>query len=92
MKRAIKRREFLKSAAASEHQDFLDGVKKGTTPCYTPKDIHRLSSVMHIGNISMRLDRKLRWDPVREVFPGDDEANAYLSRPMRAPWSLEGGT
>ena len=73
----------------TEHQDFLNGVKNGTTPCYTPEDIHRLSSVMHIGNISMRLDRKLTWDPVREVFPEDEEANGYLSRPMRAPWSLE---
>jgi predicted dehydrogenase len=72
----------------SEHQDFLDGIKKGATPCYTPEDIHRLSSVMHLGNISMRLGRKLTWDPARETFPGDDEANALLARPMRESWSL----
>ncbi|MBI5091794.1 MAG: Gfo/Idh/MocA family oxidoreductase [Candidatus Hydrogenedentes bacterium] len=73
----------------SEHQDFLNGVKKGKTPCYTPEDIHRLSSVMHIGNISMRLGRKLVWDSARETFSDDAEANALLSRPMRAPWSLK---
>jgi len=32
--------------------------------------------------------RKLRWDPEQEQFPGDDEANAMLGRPLRAPWSL----
>jgi hypothetical protein len=45
---------------------------------------------MHLGNIAMRLGRKLQWDPVQEEFPGDAEANALRSRPMRAPWTLEG--
>ena len=73
----------------NEHQAFIDGVKARKAPYYSPVDIHRLSSVMHIGNISMRLARKLKWDPLREVFPGGEEANALLTRPMRAPWSLE---
>jgi hypothetical protein len=33
--------------------------------------------------------RKLRWDPVKEVFIGDDEANAMRSRPQRAPYGTE---
>jgi hypothetical protein len=36
----------------------------------------------------MRLGRKLRWDPEREEFPGDAEANRLLVRAMRAPWHL----
>jgi hypothetical protein len=32
--------------------------------------------------------RKLRWDPEKEIFPGDDEANSYLHRPMRRPYQL----
>jgi hypothetical protein len=36
----------------------------------------------------MRLGRKIRWDPVTEQCPGDDEANRMLSRAMRPPWSL----
>jgi hypothetical protein len=40
--------------------------------------------------MSIRLGgRPLRWDPVQQVFVGDDEANAMLSRPMRSPWKLE---
>jgi predicted dehydrogenase len=73
----------------TEHQSFIDGVKGRVTPYYTPEDIHRLSTAMHLGNISMRLGRKLKWDPVRETFPEDEEANAMLSRPMREPWSLK---
>ena len=37
---------------------------------------------------SRDLPRKLRWNREKEVFLGDDEANALLDRPMRAPWKL----
>ena len=36
----------------------------------------------------MKLPRRLRWDPEKERFIGDDEANALLSRPQRAPYRL----
>jgi hypothetical protein len=36
----------------------------------------------------MRLGRKLRWDPDKEEFPGDDAANQMLGRSMRAPWAV----
>jgi hypothetical protein len=72
-----------------EHRDFLDCVKSRKDP-YFPVDIgHRVSSVCHLGNTAIRLGRRLKWDPDQEVFPGDNEANATLSRPMRSPWSLE---
>ena len=34
----------------------------------------------------MKLQRKLYWDPLRERFKNDDEANAMLSRPQRYPY------
>jgi myo-inositol 2-dehydrogenase / D-chiro-inositol 1-dehydrogenase len=74
----------------SEHQAFIDSVKSRKAPYYSPEDIHRLSTAMHIGNISMRLGKKLRWDPVKEEFPGEDAANAMRSKPMREPWTLKG--
>lgn len=74
---------------ASEHQAFIDAVKARKMPYYSPEDIHRLSTAMHIGNISMRLGRPLKWDPKTEAFEGDDEANAMRSRPMRGPWTLD---
>ncbi|HUT94036.1 MAG TPA: Gfo/Idh/MocA family oxidoreductase [Thermoguttaceae bacterium] len=49
---------------------------------------HRAATACHLGNIARWLGRPLRWDPVEETFLGDDEANAMLSRGMRAPWEL----
>ena len=78
----------LYTCAAGEHRNFLDCVKSRKDP-YFPAEIgHRCSSVMHVGNIAMWLGRKLRWDPDREQFPGDDAANRFLSRAMREPWTL----
>ena len=36
----------------------------------------------------MKLKRKLHWDPLKERFLNDDEANAMLSRPQRSPYAL----
>ena len=72
-----------------EYRDFIDCVKS-RDECYAPAEIgHRTITVAHIGNISMRLGRHLRWNPDIERFDGDDEANAMLSRPQREPWTIE---
>lgn len=74
----------------SEHEQFIAAIQGGPTPTYTPEDIHRLSTTMHLGNISMRLGRKLRWDPVKGAFPeGDAEAESFFHREPRAPWRYE---
>ncbi len=73
---------------AGEHRDFLDCVKTRKDP-YFPVDIGaRVSAVCHLGNIAIKMGRKLKWDPDKEVFPNDEEANRMLSRPMRSPWRL----
>ncbi len=78
----------VQSNPAGEHDDFLKCVKSRQDP-YFPVDIgHRVSSVCHLANIALRLGRKLKWDPEKEVFPDDEAANAMLSRPLRAPWKL----
>jgi hypothetical protein len=45
-------------------------------------------TVCHLGNIALRLGRKLNWDPVAERFVNDDEANRLISKPMRGGWHL----
>ena len=72
-----------------EHHDFLACVRSRKDPYFPAESGHRCASLLHIGNICMRLGRPLRWDPAAEEFPGDAEANAMRARPMRAPWSLE---
>ncbi len=69
-------------------RNFLNCVKSRKDPIAPVEVGHRSVSVCHLGNIAMRLKRKIRWDPEREQIVGDDEAAAMLSRPMRAPWTL----
>jgi predicted dehydrogenase len=49
---------------------------------------HRSATICHLANIGYQLRRALRWDPVRERFVEDDEANKLVDRPLRAPWKL----
>lgn len=49
---------------------------------------HRCATLLHLANIAIRLGRKLRYDPEKEQFIGDDEANRLVNVPMRAPWHL----
>ena len=71
-----------------EHRDFLDCVKSRKDP-YFPVDIgHRVSSVCHLANIALKLKRKLKWDPEKEEFVNDAEANGLRTRTLRSPWKL----
>ncbi|MDP7289142.1 MAG: Gfo/Idh/MocA family oxidoreductase [Phycisphaerae bacterium] len=49
---------------------------------------HRTVCIMHLTNISIRVGRKLTFDPVTEQIIGDEEANRLAYQPMRAPWHL----
>jgi predicted dehydrogenase len=49
---------------------------------------HRTATVYHLANIAIRVGRKLRFDPVKEVIVGDEEANRLANQTMRAPWRL----
>ena len=69
-------------------RNFLDCIKTREDPIAPVELGHRSVSVCHLGNIAMRLHRKIRWDPEKEQIIGDDEAAAMLSRPMRAPWKI----
>ncbi len=68
--------------------DFLHCVKTREKPFRDVTYAHRVATVCHLGNIAYELQRPLRWDPVAEEFPGDDEANRMTWRPMRGPWRL----
>ncbi|MHC4403836.1 MAG: Gfo/Idh/MocA family protein [Planctomycetota bacterium] len=69
-------------------QNWLDCIKSRKRPIADVEIGHRSTTVCHLGNIARWVGRKLRWDPEKEVFPGDDEANAYLDRPRRKPYEL----
>jgi predicted dehydrogenase len=70
-------------------RNFIDCVQTRKEPVAPIEQAHRSISIAHLGNISLRLGRNLRWDPVAEKFIGDETANAMLARPLRKPWTLE---
>lgn len=69
-------------------RNFIDCVISRKEPVAPVEIAHRSITIGHLGNISLRLGRDLKWDPEAERILGDDEANRMLSRPMRKPWSL----
>jgi len=68
-----------------EQRDFLDSIRSGQPPMYTAEALHRLSTVLHIGAISMELEKPLHWNPDTESFD-DPQANALRRRPSRSDW------
>ena len=56
------------------------------TTVANPEVMHRSMSTVHAANICMWLKRDLTYDPVKEEFVNDAEANRLLRRPYRAPW------
>jgi hypothetical protein len=68
--------------------DFFDCVRSRQQPISDVASQHRSATTCHIANISMRLGRPLKWDPTREAFPGDDEANKWLSREQRKGYEI----
>jgi len=70
------------------HRNFLDAIKTGQQTISPVEAAVRAETICQQAHIAMKLNRKLRWDPVREVFIDDEEANRMLSRAMRSPWHL----
>ncbi len=69
-------------------QNFVDAVKARTQPESNLAYAREMTLPMHLGLIAYRLKRKLEWNPKKEKFKGDKEANSYLSRDYRKAWDL----
>lgn len=68
--------------------DFIECVRRQQRTCAPVEIAHRSTNLCSLGEISMLLRRKLVWNPVREEFVNDKEANRLKSRAMREPWKL----
>lgn len=68
--------------------NFYDCLQSRNMPVSDVVSQHRSVSVCHLGNISMRLGRPLKWNPEKEEFVNDDEANTWLRREQRAGYEI----
>jgi len=72
-----------------QHGNWLDCIKTRAVPIAPAEIGHRACSTCLIHHIAMKTKRRLYWDPVKEQFKNDDQANSMLSRPQRAPYILQ---
>ncbi|OHB70499.1 MAG: hypothetical protein A2V70_07940 [Planctomycetes bacterium RBG_13_63_9] len=68
--------------------DFIHCVKTRERPFRDIEIASHTMAVCHLGLIAYELQRPLKWDQAKQVFPGDEEANRLSWRPMREPWRL----
>lgn len=69
-------------------RNWFDCIKS-RRPCVADAEVgHRSATVCHLGNIARWLNRRLKWDPKKETFIGDDEADTCLDRPRRKGYEL----
>jgi predicted dehydrogenase len=69
-------------------QNFYDCVVSRNDPIMNVESGHRVATLCHLGNIARWLGRPLKWDPEKEIFPGDDEANTFIDVPKRKGYEL----
>ena len=74
--------------ATSHSGNFLECIRTRRPTIADAETAARSMSAVFVGGIALALGRKLTWDPVKEEFPGDDEANALLAYSPRPPWRL----
>ncbi|GAB3898080.1 Gfo/Idh/MocA family oxidoreductase [Larkinella knui] len=73
----------------NHYKDFLDAMRKRSKPICDVEVGHRTASVCTIGNIAYELKRPLRWDPKKESFKKDKDANALLERSLKDEWAIK---
>jgi predicted dehydrogenase len=69
-------------------QDFLNCVRSRQRPICDVEIGCRSVTVCHLGNLAYWNHRRLKWDPVKEQFVDDAEANYWLDRAKRSPWQV----
>jgi hypothetical protein len=78
--------ELHLTVSPEHHGNWLNSMISRQQPIAPVEVGHRSCSACLLHHMAMKLNRKLHWDPIKERFRNDDEANAMLSRPKRAPY------
>jgi hypothetical protein len=76
------------TVSKNHHQNWFESIQSRQLPICDVAIGHRSATVCHLGNIAVRLGRKLQWDPQKEQIVGDAEASKLLRYDYRMPWEL----
>ena len=68
--------------------NFIEGIKARKQPISDVWSHNRMLEICHLSNISMRLGRELKWDPVKREIIGDAQANSFLARENRKGFEI----
>jgi hypothetical protein len=74
--------------STNHYRDFVDCIRSRQKPICDVEIGARTAAVCHLGNLAYWHGRRLRWDPVKEQFVGDAEANRWLEAQGREPWRV----
>ena len=74
----------------NHYADFITAMDSRKQPICDVEIGHRSATIGNIGNIAYLLGRPLTWDPVKERFEGDKEANKMLTRQLKKEWRIKG--
>jgi len=72
----------------NHYGNWLDSIRRRTKPICDVEIGARSVTVCHLGNIATRLGRALKWNPQKEQFVNDVQADRFLDRAKRSPWNL----
>lgn len=72
----------------NHHENWFECIRTRQRPSCGAEIGHRSAALGHLVGIAYRLQRSLKWDPAKEEFAGDDQANRLRSRAMREPWRI----
>ena len=69
-----------------QHGNWLECIQN-KKPTISPAEVaHRSCSACLVSHAAMKTGKKLYWDPKKEIFNDNVEANKLLSRPQRFPY------
>jgi predicted dehydrogenase len=68
--------------------DFVQAVKTRSKFALNEVNGHRSCTLVNLAKTAMQVGRVLHFDPRRQRFVGDKEANSYIHQPMRGPWKV----
>jgi hypothetical protein len=88
IKKPMKEQKVKARMADTHYPNWFECIKTRERPVADVETGHRSATVCHLVNITRWLGRPIKWDPEKEICPGDAEANALLDRPRRKGYEL----